>query len=263
MISNKTGVERHVHRHPIDAQLAGAFPGPLLPILGGISNHASGETGWICPGQTVLVRLDGGEEAAADANQWSIRFDGIDAPLRRRGPGQFTAVVPYGLRVSSEAAVGLAGGGGWCGEPLRVPVLAACPGLYTFNGQGVGQAVADNEDGGPNSAAHPARPGSVITLFGTGEGLTDPAPTDFAPAPEESWRLPRPVLPVKVMIGSLPAPLVFAGAIAGEAAGRFQMLVEVPDLGPGEHEVVVSAGGFSSRAGVTVQVGPAASYSPQ
>lgn len=236
---------------------SGPHSKPSQPqTLLGLSHHASGESAWICPGQTVSVQI-AGQGMWGDAA--FLRFDGIEAALRRGAPGVFRAVVPYGLRVSHVTCVELGGG---AGEPLRIPVLSACPGLYTANGGGDGQALANNEDGSPNSAGYPARPGSVLTLFGTGEGITDPSSDGHSPAPAEPWLLPRPILPVRVTVGSAAAPLIYAGAIAGETPGRFQMLIEVPELAPGEHEVIVWVGGFASRAGVTVEVG-SARYSPQ
>ena len=39
---------------------------------------------------------------------------------------------------------------------------------------GQGQAAALNQDGALNSAENPAAAGSVVVLYGTGEGQTDP-----------------------------------------------------------------------------------------
>ena len=67
------------------------------------------------------------------------------------------------------------------GGPILVSEYA--PGLYTVNQQGTGQAMALNQDGTANSAKNPAKFGSVVELFGTGQGpLASPVP-DGQPAP--------------------------------------------------------------------------------
>ena len=56
-----------------------------------------------------------------------------------------------------------------------MPVLPARLGIFTLDGSGRGQAIVLNDDGSLNTPENPAKPGSVIVLFVTGEGLTDPA----------------------------------------------------------------------------------------
>ena len=62
-------------------------------------------------------------------------------------------------------------------------VAEYAPGLYTANQQGTGQALALNQDNTKNSTSNPAARGSVVQLFGTGQGpVTHPVP-DGQPAP--------------------------------------------------------------------------------
>ena len=56
-------------------------------------------------------------------------------------------------------------------ESLIVPVLEARPGIFSIEGSGRGQAAVTNEDGSPNSAANPARRGSVIAPVRFDPGL--------------------------------------------------------------------------------------------
>lgn len=59
----------------------------------------------------------------------------------------------------------------------------ANPGLFTVTQDGTGQALALNQDGSLNSPANPAPRGSVVQLFGTGQGATDPMVATGEPAP--------------------------------------------------------------------------------
>jgi hypothetical protein len=55
-----------------------------------------------------------------------------------------------------------------------MPVLPARLGIFTLDGSGRGQAIVLNDDGSLNTAENPAKQGSIIVLFVTGEGLTEP-----------------------------------------------------------------------------------------
>ena len=47
-----------------------------------------------------------------------------------------------------------------------------------LNSTGTGQLAANNQDGSINDGGHPAKAGSIITLYGTGQGLVDSLPAD-------------------------------------------------------------------------------------
>jgi uncharacterized protein (TIGR03437 family) len=58
------------------------------------------------------------------------------------------------------------------------------PALFSANSQGTGQGSILNQDGAtPNGAGHAAPRGSVVSLFGTGQGATSPAAADAQGAP--------------------------------------------------------------------------------
>ena len=48
---------------------------------------------------------------------------------------------------------------------------AESPGLFTVDGSGSGQVAAVNQDGSLNNGANPAKAGSIVTLYATGQGL--------------------------------------------------------------------------------------------
>jgi uncharacterized protein (TIGR03437 family) len=104
-----------------------------------------------------------------------------------------------------------------------------------------------------NSAAAPAHPGSIVVLWGTGEGITDPAGVDGRPAVDV---LPKPVAPVSVQIGGLPAVVEYAGAAPGNMPGLFQINARIAaGVSTGDSvPVSVKVGDLSSQQGVTVAV---------
>jgi uncharacterized protein (TIGR03437 family) len=93
----------------------------------------------------------------------------------------------------------------------------------------------------------------VVVLWGTGEGITDPPGVDGRPAVDV---LPKPVGPVSVEIGGLPAEVLYAGAAPGNIPGLFQINARIsPDVTPGDRVLLrVKVGNRTSQDGVTVAV---------
>jgi uncharacterized protein (TIGR03437 family) len=91
-----------------------------------------------------------------------------------------------------------------------------------------GQAVALNEDGSANSTANPAAPGSVVTLFATGEGQDQSLSVRIADQ----------------------ATQIVSSASSG---GVLHVAVRIPEFCPaGAQSVVLAAGEASSQSGVTL-----------
>jgi uncharacterized protein (TIGR03437 family) len=101
-----------------------------------------------------------------------------------------------------------------------------------------------NQDGTINSAISPAPAGSVVTLFGTGEGLTNGPNQAGQPA---AAPYPEPLLAVGVSLGSVTGlQLLYAGSAPG-AVGLLQVNCALPsDASSGMYSVVLSVGSFLS-----------------
>ena len=110
-----------------------------------------------------------------------------------------------------------------------------------------------NQDGSLNGPSHPAPIGTIIVLYATGEGQTSPPGMD---GQVTGTTLPKPVLPVKVLIGNQAADVLYAGEAPGEIAGVMQLNVTIPPgVQPGNSvPVVLQVGNASSPAGVAVAV---------
>lgn len=137
-------------------------------------------------------------------------------------------------------------------NPMVSPIRQIAPALFTINSQGTGPAAATHANGQVISAANPARPGEVISVYGNGFGQTNPA-FQVGQLPSSPASLTS---GATAEIGSLPADVSYAGVAPG-FAGLYQFNVRVhPSLGSGDHVIFVRTGGFATQPGVTIRVGP-------
>ncbi len=103
-----------------------------------------------------------------------------------------------------------------------------------------------NQDGTYNGQNNPAKRGSAIVFFATGEGATTPTGIDgrVGAAP-----LARPVQAVQVRIGGRPAGVEYAGNAPGFVAGAMQVNARVSDDTPsGEVSLYLIVGTVASTA---------------
>jgi uncharacterized protein (TIGR03437 family) len=103
-----------------------------------------------------------------------------------------------------------------------------------------------------NTAENPVARGSVVVLFGTGQGKSNP---DWAEDVLGAKPLPLPVSQVTVTIGGQSADVLYAGAAPG-MAGIFSINARVPSgISPGSAvPVIVKIGSSISQTGVTLAV---------
>ena len=148
-------------------------------------------------------------------------------------------------------------------QPGEVLFLGpATPALFTIDGSGSGPVAARNEDGsvvGCVAGARPAEPGSVVQLFGTGQGSLTPElatgergpPSPLSPdsPPSETATLPV------VTLGGVPVTVEFSGA-APNFVGAWQINIRIPeDLPSGPAvPIIVTIEGVSSPPFTTLAV---------
>jgi len=181
-----------------------------------------------------------------------VLFDSIPAPLVYATAAQVSAIVPYEVADRQTTRMVIVRNG-QSTPPVALQVAPAAPALFTSDASGIGQAAAINQDGTRNGPQSPAAAGSIVTLFATGEGQTTPGGINGRIA---GAVLPKPLAPVGVKIGGVDAEVVYAGGSPQSVAGLFQVNVRVPPgLTTGDKEVVLTVGGVSSRAGVTLTIG--------
>jgi uncharacterized protein (TIGR03437 family) len=202
----------------------GVAPGEIVTVYGGGMGGGALSTGHVVGGRLTTF-LEGTQ----------IFFDGVFAPILYSSTGQSGAIVPYSVSGKQSVRVGVAFQGASATEnTIIVPVFPVRPAVFTRNGLGNGQGVILNQDGSSNSPENPAGRGSVITMYMTGVGLSDPALPDGTIV--ESV-LPKPRIPVVVSFEDpadpygddfLDAEIISAGGSAGRVAGFVEVKFRVP-----------------------------------
>ena len=134
-----------------------------------------------------------------------------------------------------------------------LPVAPTSPAMFSLDRSGFGPGAILNQDYSVNGPGNRAAPGSVIQIFATGEGQTNPPGVDGKLA---TGALPAPNLPVSVTIGGLPAIVPYAGAAPGLVAGVVQVNAVVPlSIASGSAvPVFLRFGGATSPRSVTVAI---------
>lgn len=236
--------------------------GPPPAQLTAVTNAASYEQGGVSPGEivtlfgsnmgpAVLVKSDGNPFTKALGGV-QVFFDGSPAALIYVSAVQISAVVPYAVAGTFNTNVHVEYQGA-SSNVLSLPVQNASPGLFTLDASGRGAGAILNQDFSINANANRAARGSVVQIYCTGGGVTNPASTD---ASITGTPLPRLTESVSVLIGGSIAEVQYSGGAPGSIAGLTQINVVVPaGVIPGPAlEVLVGIGAWRSQPGVTLAV---------
>ncbi len=244
--------------------LSVAEAGPM-PKITGLVSAASYQGGVVSPG--MLVTLAGvnfgpvagvsgqliGGRFTTTAGGCSVAFDGLAAPMLYANATQINAIVPYGVSGKTSSQV-VTQCGGARSEPWPVSVEASVPGIFTADGA---QAAAFNEDGLYNSPSQPARAGSIMTVFATGEGVVTPGAQDGEVINPTALR--RPVAPVVVRVNGVELPasdVLYAGSAPGLVSGLMQVNFRLPASVTNQPRATLElwVGNRRSAPGVTIAV---------
>ncbi|HWB86493.1 MAG TPA: hypothetical protein VG675_20290 [Bryobacteraceae bacterium] len=217
-------------------------PPPLSAV-----NAASLQADPVAPGEIVTLFGDGlGPKAGVSSTAANgrmpdqlagveVRFDGVAAPLFYVQASQINVQVPYDVAGNFTTQVEVRYQDASAAS-AKLPVVAAAPALFAY---------AANQDGSANSQTNPAARGTIVTFYGTGEGLTN-GPNVSGQAASAPY--PKPMLPVKLTIAGFSAQLLYAGEAPG-LAGMLQVNARVP-------------GGFVAPGVVPVQLTVGSAVSP-
>jgi uncharacterized protein (TIGR03437 family) len=205
------------------------------------------------PASLMNLQLNEAGQVATTLAEVQVTFDNIPAPLLYVQASQLSAIVPYAVAGTTQAKVEVRYKG-TKSNTVVAQVAASAPGVFTIDSSGQGQGAILNQNYTVNSAANPAEKGSVVMVYATGEGETDPQVADGRFTSPEA--LPKPKLPVSVKIGGLDAEVLYAGGAPGSVAGLLQVNVQVPaSVATGNAvPVVLTIGGKSSQEEVTMAV---------
>ena len=231
-----------------------------LPSTASPLNAASLRPGPVAPGEILSILADGigpaiGEFGAFEAggaldtllSETQVLFDSQPAPLIYVQQSQIKVQVPYEVAglLSTHLQVFHSG---QVMVDLSLPVTAAAPGIFTISG-GTGPAQVFQQDGSLNSPTNPADPDSVITIFVTGDGQTNPAGIDGTRSTDP---YPQPVGQLDVRVGGRPAEILFV-ADGSSAPGVLQINARIPTIvDSGPVTLSLAVGSALSQDGVTV-----------
>lgn len=219
-------------------------PGLLLNVFGtGFGPSA------LVPGTIANNRL------GTSVGDVRVLIDGQAAPVLYAAPNQIGIVVPFEVAARPSVAL-VVESGGRQSTPVALNVAAAVPGVFTVDNTGRGQASVINEDSSVNSESSPAAKGSVITFYVTGAGVTFPVSQSGQVYTSDQGLLPRPELPLEVLIGGNRAEVLYAGGAPGLVAGVTQINVRIPaEANSGSAiPLVVRVAGVNSRLDATIAI---------
>ena len=199
------------------------------PIVAAVTNGASFQAGPVAPGELlVLFGSNMGPSALVPTGAplgfslagTSVLFDGSPGVLLYTSAQQVAVIAPVALagRASTQIQVQYQSR---LSLSVNVRVVDASPGIFMADTTGQGAIL--NQDGSPNSAGSPAVNGSVVSIYATGGGQTNPPMVDGAgssgPAPL--------LLPTSAQVDGIPAEVTYKGAAPG-LAGVNQINVRLP-----------------------------------
>lgn len=188
-----------------------------------VVNAASGVAGPIAPGEAITIY---GPQLGDQ-----ISFDGFPAVVIYSSATQVNAIVPVDIagRTLTQLRVQHPDFGS---DIFTLTVRDAAPGLFSINGSGGGQGAIVNQDGTVNSTSNPAPRGSIIAIYGTGQGTLNNA---------------------TVRIEGVQAEVLFAGQTA---PGLYQVNARIPDtaFASSGAPVELTVGSFAAQPGITVAI---------
>jgi uncharacterized protein (TIGR03437 family) len=203
----------------------------------------------VAPGSLIAAFFNGPKRPTVSAGSvplpttlagMTLTANGLPMPLLYASSTQINAQVAYETPIG-DIAVALSIDGA-AGTNLTARVAAAVPGVFVF---GQNRAVAQNQDLSLNTADSPAAPGSVITLYFTGQGVSvNPFATGTA-APLTPLSIPS--FSASATIGGEPATIYFVGS-APTFVGLSRAKILVPDLAASTYPIALTINGVASNA---------------
>jgi uncharacterized protein (TIGR03437 family) len=221
---------------------------PLMRIFG-IANAAYGPLlGRIVPGELISIygpHIGPAKPVTAVASSGflptslagvQVLVNGVAVPLLYVSDSQINAVAPQAASPNSSVTVQIVSSS--VTSPIfPATVVAADPQVFQ---NPVGTAAAVNQDNTVNSAANPAKAGSIVSIWATGTGSIYPRPPDgqISTAAQDYGCC-------QVDIGVV----FYAGAAPGMVAGVVQINFQIPAPyihAPGAYSFTLIAAGQSS-----------------
>ena len=212
------------------------------PTVGAVLNtFSSGPE--LCPGMLASVFGTNFGSAAAAV---TVTVGSKQAFVTFASPGQLVVQIPFEATVGATTLTVTVGGAS--SPPFNVTLATYAPAINTVAGTGTGLGVVRTSKNAQVTSTAPASPGDTLVIYVTGLGPSNPAtPTGVTPASPARPTATAPTL----KIGGADAKVLFAGLAAG-SAGVYQINFTVPSGLQGSQPMVITIGGVSTKAVVTV-----------
>jgi uncharacterized protein (TIGR03437 family) len=228
---------------PIRIQIQNGTAGSILNASS-VVNAASLSPGPLSPGEIITIF---GFYALPSV---TLQIGVTAAPVLYADASQVNAIVPFGLDLASTATVQLMSPMQTLSVPL--PVAPVTPGIFTANGSGLGPGAVLNEDLTINSFDNPARPGSIIMVYGTGFGVLQSPFSDGQVVADSNPTAAS----VFATVAGTPADVLSAGSAPGLVAGVTQVNIRLPAVivhNPSA-PLTLTVSGSKTPAGTTVAI---------
>lgn len=192
-----------------------------LTPLNGASYNTLRET--VAPNTILSVFSQGGQFTGTQSfttlplptsmQSLQVLLNGTPVPLYYVSPGQINCLIPNNAPTSGTADLQVlrTDNGQTLGDST-INMTTVAPGLFTINGTGKGQAAAINQDGTYNNSSNAISRGQVLTVFGTGVGFIQGAPSDGS-ATSGVTSTPQ---TTTAQINGIDCPVQYSGLAPGE-----------------------------------------------
>jgi uncharacterized protein (TIGR03437 family) len=207
------------------------------------------------PMRGIAPKADSNKTLPLKAGDIEVVVGGIKVPILYAQENQIVAMLPYSSAVGTQFLQVL--NSNKASEPMPFEVVDAAPALFTLDSSGSGLVAASNllsSGGGElHSSSKPARPGTYISLYGTGLGPVNGL--------DETKLVPRTILPtafqVEACFDGFGCEIVAAAAAPDNFGGLMQINVRLPDnLPSGFVSAHLVVNGIPSQPGTLVAVAP-------
>lgn len=211
---------------------------PLAPGAAAVLYPAGGDKGGVSFSSSLVAFS--GATVPTTVDDIQVLLNGNPVPVYAVSPFQINFLVPMNAPDSGTAEIQVIRAS--TGQILGVsnPQFArSAPALFTQSANGQGQVAALNEDNSVNTASNPAARGSVVQLFGTGQGFVANAPPDGTPptGPITTAEKPRVYLGGADFVKD--EDVLYSGLAPG-LVGVWQINARVPqDAAPGQNDAFV------------------------
>ncbi|MGD0436506.1 MAG: hypothetical protein ABSB86_08570 [Bryobacteraceae bacterium] len=172
----------------------------------------------------------------------SVFINGVAAPLAYVSPTQINAQIPYEIAAGRATVTVVAGTNVL--PPVELTIKPIAPGLFV---DAQNHVMALNQDGTANGANHAAAPGTLLSVYLTGQGVLNALIPNGAAAPADPSISPE--IAITAAVGGQSAEVASARMAPG-LVGVLEVTIAVPPLSSGDAVMTVDIGGALSNAGV-------------